>query len=134
MPEEPMQELWVALAGPAVNVVIALFCLAGWASAWATRRWIGCGQRRIHRARHACQRLPGGLQSAPGVPDGRRSRAPRAVGHANGIHASHTACGASIGQGMAILFGFLGLQGNPMLIFIALFVWIGAGQEGSMVR
>src|SRR4030095_14348874 len=38
------------------------------------------------------------------------------------------------GQGMAILFGFIGLQGNPILIFIALFVWIGAGQEASMVQ
>jgi CBS domain-containing protein len=41
---------------------------------------------------------------------------------------------AMIGQGMAILFAFWGLQGNPMLIFIALFVWIGAGQEASMVQ
>ena len=41
---------------------------------------------------------------------------------------------AQIGQGMAILFAFVGLQGNPMLIFIALFVWIGAGQEASMVQ
>lgn len=31
---------------------------------------------------------------------------------------------AIVGQGMAIFFGFVGLQGNPMLIFIALFVWI----------
>jgi CBS domain-containing protein len=41
---------------------------------------------------------------------------------------------AIIGQGMAIVFGFIGLQGNPMLIFIALFVWIGAGQEASMAQ
>ena len=41
---------------------------------------------------------------------------------------------AMIGQGMAILFGFIGLQGNLMLIFIALFVWIGAGQEASVVQ
>jgi CBS domain-containing protein len=41
---------------------------------------------------------------------------------------------AVVGQGMAILFGFIGLQGNPMLIFIALFVWIGAAQESSMVQ
>jgi CBS domain containing-hemolysin-like protein len=39
-----------------------------------------------------------------------------------------------VGQGMAVVFGFIGLQGNPMLIFIALFVWIGAGQEASMVQ
>jgi CBS domain containing-hemolysin-like protein len=41
---------------------------------------------------------------------------------------------ATIGQGMAIVFGFIGLAGNPVLIFIALFVWIGAGQEASMVQ
>jgi CBS domain-containing protein len=41
---------------------------------------------------------------------------------------------AMVGQGMAILFGFIGLQGNPMLIFIALFVWIGAGQEASATQ
>jgi CBS domain-containing protein len=41
---------------------------------------------------------------------------------------------ALVGQGMAILFGFVGLQGNPILLFIALFVWIGAGQEASVVQ
>jgi predicted transcriptional regulator len=35
---------------------------------------------------------------------------------------------------MAFLFGFAGLFLNPMLIFIALFVWIGAAQEASMVQ
>ena len=35
---------------------------------------------------------------------------------------------------MAILFGFIGLQGNPILIFIALFVWIGAGQEATTAQ
>jgi CBS domain-containing protein len=39
-----------------------------------------------------------------------------------------------VGQGMAIFFAFIGLQGNPMLLFIALFVWIGAGQEASVVQ
>jgi Zn-dependent protease len=41
---------------------------------------------------------------------------------------------ALIGQGMAIVFAFFGLQGNPMLIFIALFVWIGAGQEATVAH
>jgi CBS-domain-containing membrane protein len=35
---------------------------------------------------------------------------------------------------MALLFGFLGLMGNPFLLFIAFFVWIGAAQEASMVQ
>ena len=41
---------------------------------------------------------------------------------------------ASIGQAMAILFGFVGLLGNPVLLFIALFVWIGAAQEATSVQ
>jgi CBS domain-containing protein len=45
-----------------------------------------------------------------------------------------TQIAAMIGQGMALLFGFLGLFTNPFLLFIALFVWIGAAQEASMTQ
>jgi len=45
-----------------------------------------------------------------------------------------TQIAASIGQGMALLLGFIGLFSNPFLLFIAFFVWIGAGQEASMVQ
>ena len=45
-----------------------------------------------------------------------------------------TQAAASIGQGMAFLFGLIGLFGNPTLLFIAFFVWIGASQEASMVQ
>jgi CBS domain-containing protein len=45
-----------------------------------------------------------------------------------------TQIAANIGQGMAFLFGLAGLFGNPFLLFIAFFVWIGASQEASMVQ
>jgi CBS-domain-containing membrane protein len=49
-------------------------------------------------------------------------------------YARATQIAANIGQGMAFVFGFLGFFGNPFLIFIALFVWIGAGQEANMAK
>jgi CBS domain-containing protein len=48
------------------------------------------------------------------------------------VRATHVA--AMIGQGMAFLLGFIGLFGNPFLLFIALFVWIGASQEAGAVQ
>jgi CBS domain-containing protein len=38
------------------------------------------------------------------------------------------------GQGMALLFALGGLFGNPFLLFIAFFVWIGAAQEFAAVE
>jgi CBS domain-containing protein len=45
-----------------------------------------------------------------------------------------TQIAATVGQGMAFVFGLAGLFGNPMLLFIAFFVWMGASQEASMVQ
>jgi CBS-domain-containing membrane protein len=45
-----------------------------------------------------------------------------------------TQIAATIGQGIAFLFGFIGLFSNPFLLFIAIFVWIGAAQEASMAQ
>src|SRR5690606_40698437 len=45
-------------------------------------------------------------------------------------YAHATQIAANVGQGMAILFGIVGLVGfNPILLFIALFVYVGAQQE-----
>src|SRR6266513_54853 len=49
-------------------------------------------------------------------------------------YARATQIAASIGQGCAFVFGFLGLFGNPLLIFIALFVYMGASQEATLAQ
>ena len=38
------------------------------------------------------------------------------------VHATQRA--ASVGQALALVFGFVGLFYNPFLVFIALFVWM----------
>ena len=49
-------------------------------------------------------------------------------------YARATQVAATIGQGVAILFGVLGFIYDPLLIFIALFVWFGAAQEANQVQ
>src|SRR5439155_23118354 len=49
-------------------------------------------------------------------------------------YARATQVAASIGQGFAFVFGFIGLIWNPFLIFIALFVYIGASQEAALAQ
>ena len=43
-----------------------------------------------------------------------------------------TEIAARIGQAFALGLGFLGLFGNPLLIFIAIFVYIAAAGEAQM--
>jgi len=45
-----------------------------------------------------------------------------------------TQAAAHVGQGIAFIFGFLGLFFDPFLLFIALFVWMGASGEAGMVQ
>ena len=49
-------------------------------------------------------------------------------------HGRATQIAASIGQAVAIFLGIIGLLYNPLLILIAVFVWIGAAQESGMAR
>ena len=90
MPEKPREQLLVAIAGPAVNVVIAAVLMAWLALERQPGRSRGGHEqgrgpqrqpsrapcRRQHRARR--------LQPGTGVSDGRRPRAQRAARHAHG--------------------------------------------------
>jgi CBS domain-containing protein len=50
-------------------------------------------------------------------------------------YARATQIAAAIGQGLALLFGLVGLFGsNPLLVFVALFVWMGAAGEASVAQ
>ena len=88
LPDVPVQELWVALAGPAVNVVIAIL-LVGWLQASGALQSVESNwshDRRLCRTGDARERLSGRVQLAARISDGRRSRATGITGHADGVH------------------------------------------------
>jgi Zn-dependent protease len=135
MPEKPIQELWVALAGPAVNVVIAAV-LFGWLA-------LSNGLASLGELTLASGSFVGRLMIVniflvvfnliPAFPmDG--GRVLRAVLAMKMDYVRATQIAATVGQGLAFVFGFIGLFTNPFLLFIAFFVWMGASQEASMVQ
>jgi len=135
MPDKPLQEFWVALAGPAVNLVIAVvlfFWLQLTNSLEPLERLSVTGGPFLERIM-AVNIFLLAFNLLPAFPmDG--GRILRALLATRVTYVTATRLAATVGQGMALLFGFLGLFTNPFLIFIALFVWIGAGQEASVVE
>jgi Zn-dependent protease/CBS domain-containing protein len=132
MPEKPSQELLVALAGPAVNVVLALalfvvLYLRGTLAAPTTLEHVGFLEKLLWI--NVSLALFNLLPAFP-MDGGRALRATLAL-RLDYVQATEIA--ARLGQGMALLFGGFGLFHNPMLLFIALFVFMGAKQEASLV-
>jgi Zn-dependent protease/CBS domain-containing protein len=143
MPREPRQELVVALAGPAVNVVIA-----GVLYVWLT------ATGHIPAFLDTASLSPGFLSRAfaarllavnlwlvlfnliPAFPmdGGRVLRAVLAM--RSGDYARATETAARVGRFFALVFGVVGLfvVGNPMLVIVALFVWLGAAGEAAAVQ
>lgn len=135
MPDRPIQELWVALAGPAVNVVIAagLFGLLALTGSLTPLGQIGLVDGPLlERLMYANVSLVL-FNLLPAFPmDG--GRVLRALLALRLDYTRATQIAATLGQGMALLFGFLGLFSNPLLLFVAFFVWMAASQEASMVQ
>jgi len=135
MPDDPKQEILVALAGPAVNLVIALVL-------WL---WLTIS----HTMLPADTALTGGssfvqrimvinlvlalFNLLPAFPmdGGRVVRA--ALSMRMSAHQA-TRIAANIGQFLAFMLGVFGLLYNPFLMFIALFIWMGANSESGMSR
>lgn len=136
MPDEPKQELWVALAGPAVNVVIAVvlwILLSVTGTLAPMERLTMTGGPFLERLMVVNVFLVA-FNLIPAFPmDG--GRVLRALLATRIEYTNATSIAATVGQIVAFLFGLLGLfGGNPILLFIAFFVWIGAAQEASMVQ
>jgi Zn-dependent protease/CBS domain-containing protein len=136
IPENPWQELAVAVAGPAVNVVMAGGIYLG----------LVLAQGLSLSPVHSVFRVGGGFMEqllwvnlalvgfnmVPAFPmDG--GRVLRALLAMRLDYVRATQLAAWIGQGFALVFGLLGLFFNPFLIFIAVFVWIAGAQEAGVV-
>jgi len=135
MPDEPRQELWVALAGPAVNVVIAAVLWGGLTAAGGaiTEQSLTNLEGSLIERLIVVNIFLVLFNMLPAFPmDG--GRVLRALLAMRMSYAKATQVAASMGQGIAFLFGFIGLFSNPFLVFIALFVWMGATQEASMAQ
>jgi Zn-dependent protease/CBS domain-containing protein len=135
MPDKPSQELIVALAGPAVNVVIALglFLYLG-----ATLDPENLTRIEDPKVSMAVKVLFANIillvfNMIPAFPmdGGRVLRALLAMRMGN---ARATELAASIGQGFAILFGAVGIFYNPMLIIIAVFIFLAASGEAAQAQ
>jgi Zn-dependent protease/CBS domain-containing protein len=135
LPDKPSHELWVALAGPAVNIVVAALLFV-WLRLTATLEPM---QALTLTTGPFLERIMivnlflVAFNMIPAFPmDG--GRVLRALLALRMRYSRATQIAASIGQAVAILFGIVGLFYNPLLLFIAFFVWIGAAQEASMAN
>lgn len=132
MPDDPRQELLVALAGPAVNVAIAaalavVLTVTGGARAPAEAVTIG---GHLGAQLMWVNLFLVGFNLLPAFPmDG--GRVLRALLAYRLEYVAATQIAASVGQIMAIAFGVVGLLFNPFLLLIAIFVYLGAQQEAT---
>jgi Zn-dependent protease len=135
MPEEPRQELLVALAGPAVNVVLAgllLMITLPAATIASLNGFHVVGGNFLVKLMWINVALAV-FNLIPAFPmDG--GRVLRALLAMRMGYVSATEIASGIGQSLALGLGFFGLLYNPFLAFIALFVWIGAVAEASSVQ
>jgi Zn-dependent protease/CBS domain-containing protein len=136
MPEKPGQEIVVALAGPAVNLVIAAVLGLGLGATFDLSQ--------MGEVQEVSTSLVGRLAFAnlalcvfnliPAFPmdGGRVLRALLAIPMG---YTRATRLAATIGQGLAFVFGLLGLVfGNALLVLVAVFIFLAASGEAGYVQ
>jgi Zn-dependent protease/CBS domain-containing protein len=136
MPDNPWQEFCVAIAGPLVSLAIAaaiyvlLFVMGGFQPVSGLSIKGGPFLERILIANFALAIF--NLIPAFPMDGGRVLRALLAT-RIDHVRATQTA--AAVGQALALAFGLMGLFiRDPLLLFVALFVWIGAATEAHSVQ
>jgi Zn-dependent protease/CBS domain-containing protein len=134
IPEEPWEEFLVAIAGPLVNVAIALLLvlLTDAHLDSGDLRTVESPQTSLLDRLAAVNLFLAVFNMIPAFPmDG--GRVLRAILAARMGYVRATEIAAFIGQGVAFALGFAGLLWNPLLIFIAIFVYLAASSEAHLV-
>jgi len=142
MPREPRQELLVALAGPAVNIVLALvlYAIVRLSGPVPTADLydidIFMSVRVFLYQLVFVNLILAGFNLLPAFPmdGGRVLRALLAMRMDNYARATEVA--ARVGRVFALLLGIAGLYRlqNPFWVLIALFVWLGASSEAAAAQ
>ena len=134
IPEKPSEEFLVAIAGPLVNVVIAIGLVAVAGADLGTRNLaVESAQVSMVDRLAAVNLFLALFNMIPAFPmDG--GRVLRALLAIRLGHVRATEIAAMIGQWVAFALGFFGLFFNPMLIFIAIFVYLAAASEAQLVQ
>lgn len=151
IPERPLHEFLVAIAGPAVTLVIAGALLAVLAAVWPhTARNLLAFMSPVWNVfvKNPPVEAPGGFVAElflvnvmillfnliPAFPmDG--GRVLRAVLATRLDYVRATQIAATVGQVIAVLFAIVGINSHSLLLpLVALFVFLAAGQESSMAQ
>jgi Zn-dependent protease/CBS domain-containing protein len=134
IPEKPSEEFLVAIAGPLVNVAIAIVLIAIAPTHLSAAHLAAMESPKVSMVDRLAEvnLFLAIFNMIPAFPmDG--GRVLRALLAVRLGHVRATEIAASIGQFAAFALGFLGLFYNPMLIFIAIFVYLAAASEAHMV-
>src|SRR5215510_13016527 len=135
MPEKPSQEIVVALAGPLVTLIIVVVLTLVLGARFDLTQMAQLEQAqstmlgRVAAANVALVLF--NLIPAFPMDGGRVLRALLAIPLG---YTRATRIAALIGQGLALVFAFIGLMGSPLLILIAIFIFLAASGEAGYVQ
>lgn len=130
MPREWNRELWIAVAGPAASILLGGLCFAALSvvPGSAVLAVFLVGFLAVMNL------LLAGFNMLPAFPmDG--GRVLRALLARNRSYVSATRTAATVGTGFALLFAFVGIVVvfSPLLVLLALFIYVSANGESRSV-